>query len=98
MNDNMAMIANNERKSYNCRCYRHLPENSKNSSLVIMKAAKLAVYMARKTTANMAQTLVIKRAVNPLGESTWTAAWKRTAQTNQYVRNNEKRCDADGVD
>lgn len=62
-----------------------------------MKAAKLAVYMARKTTANMAQTLVMNRAVNPLGESTWTAAWNSTAHTSQYVRNKENLCDADGV-
>lgn len=47
--------------------------------------------MARNTTANIAHIFVIKRAVNPRGESTCTAAWKRTAQTNQYVRNNEKR-------
>lgn len=57
-----------------------------------MNAARLAVYIAKNTTANIAQTFVINRAVNPRGESTWTAAWKRTAQTSQYVRNNEKRC------
>lgn len=75
-----------------------VPENSKNSSLVIMKAAKLAVYMARKTTANIAQTFVINLAVNPLGESTCTAAWNSTAHTSQYVLNSEKRWEADGVD
>lgn len=36
--------------------------------------------MAKNTTANIAHTLVMNLAVNPLGESTWTAAWKRTAQ------------------
>lgn len=47
--------------------------------------------MAKNTTANIAQTFVMKRAVNPRGESTCTAAWNSTAQTSQYVRNNEKR-------
>lgn len=41
---------------------------------VIMNAAKFAVYIAKNTTANIAQTLVINRAVNPRGESTFTAA------------------------
>lgn len=51
--------------------------------LVIMKAARLAVYMAKNTTAKRAHTLVMKREVKPRGESTWTAAWKSTAQTSQ---------------
>lgn len=44
-------------------------------------------YIAKKTTANIAQTLVINRAVNDLGESTWTAAWKRTAHTSLEFSN-----------
>lgn len=39
-----------------------------------MNAARLAVYIARNTTANIAHIFVINRAVNPLGESTWTDA------------------------
>ena len=35
-------------------------------------------------------------AVNPLGESIWTAAWNNTAQTSQYVRQKEKRWLGDG--
>lgn len=51
------------------------PLSSWNSSRVIINAAKLAVYIARKTTANMAHMLVMKRAVKPRGESTCTDAW-----------------------
>ena len=35
-------------------------------------------------------------AVNPLGESIWTAAWNNTAQTSQYVRQKENRWLGDG--
>lgn len=35
-----------------------------------MNAARLAVYIAKKTTANIAHTFVMNRAVNPRGEST----------------------------
>ena len=45
--------------------------------------------MARKMRANMAHTLAIHRAVYPRGQSTFTAAWKRTAHTNQRVRQRE---------
>lgn len=50
------------------------PLNSWYSSRVIINAAKLAVYIARNTTANIAHMLVMKRAVKPLGESTCTDA------------------------
>lgn len=48
--------------------------------------------MARKMSANMAHTLAIHRAVYPLGQSTFTAAWKRTAHTSQSVRHSENLC------
>lgn len=45
--------------------------------------------MARKTTAKVAQTLDMKRAVKPFGQLTGTAAPNKIAQTSQYVRKRE---------
>ena len=45
---------------------------SSHSSLVVMKAAKLAVEMAKKATAYRAQTEAMNLAVNDLGQSVLT--------------------------
>ncbi len=59
------------------------PVYSSQSSLVIMKAASEAVYMARSTTAKSAHTEAMKRAVKALGQSMLTGAWKSRAHTSQ---------------
>ncbi len=58
---------------------------------MIMKAARFAVYMARKMSANIAQMCAMNLAVCPLGQSTLTAAWNSTAHTNQRVLTRENR-------
>jgi len=48
--------------------------------------------MARNMSANIAQTLAMHRAVYPLGQSTFTAAWNSMAQTSHSVRHSENLC------
>jgi hypothetical protein len=52
-----------------------------------MNAAKFAVYIAKKTTANIAHTFVMKREVKPRGESTCTAAYKTSISNNLHQFN-----------